>query len=423
VKRRLGRPKSSSEEDEEDDRDDGPPVTPRKRKVLSQREREDLDDDLEFLGTSSKLKKSPKRQRVPPQLSAKQKALELLKRRRAGNKTEDLPDDVLPPKPQHALYDSEPSSSDDEEVEELREEDDQASAPVYRTADTTSMFQEDQYDEGFVIPDDEETIGVPTDIPLAFTRYASTKAKDLFKHAVEWMVQRKINPAFHMNDEVYDLAFKKLDDEVRGLAGSKFTSAAWTADFTRALHSRPEIVYTPIDRHSAAHFLRDKCDACNRSGHPATWEVKFTGRPYHPETLEDVSDDEDSEGEGEASDEAATKQKQTYDSRGREVPDADTTYYVGKFCMRNAITAHALAHWRYHLNEWVVDYLAAEGYTSPAKIVERDAWSTKKRRAYANKVADEMEAKGEVRRLYRDYRCEIDTARNAKQAGGWGSSP
>ncbi|TKA74496.1 hypothetical protein B0A49_06567, partial [Cryomyces minteri] len=427
VKRRLGRPKSSSEEDEEDEEDEGDddlPVTPRKRKALSQREREDLDDDLEFLGASSgKLKKSPKRRRVAPQSSAKQKALELLKRRRAGNKTEDLPDDVLPPKSQHALYDSEPSSSDDEEVDELREEDGQASAPECHTADTTDMFQEDQYDEGFVISDNEETIGVPTDIPLAFTRYASMKAKDLFKHAVEWMVQRKINPAFQMNDEVYDLAFKKLDDEVRGLAGSKFTSAAWTADFTRALHSRPEIVYTPIDRQSAAHFLRDKCDACNRSGHPATWEVKFTGRPYHPETLEDVSDDEDSEGEEESSDEAATKQRQTYDSRGREVPDADTTYYVGKFCMRNAITAHALAHWRYHLNEWVVDYLAAEGYTSPAKIVERDAWSTKKRRAYANKVADEMEAKGEVRRLYRDYRCEIDTARNAKQARGWGSSP
>jgi len=82
--------------------------------------------------------------------------------------------------------------------------------------------------------------------------------------------------------------------------------------------------------------------------------------------------------------------------------------------MRNARTAHALAHWRYHLNDWVVDYLKQEGYTTPEKIVERDSWNTKKRMKYANTIVDKMEESGEVRRLHHDFRVEIDTARNEK---------
>ena len=82
--------------------------------------------------------------------------------------------------------------------------------------------------------------------------------------------------------------------------------------------------------------------------------------------------------------------------------------------MRNAQMAHTLNHWRYHLNECVVDYLALEGYCAPHRIVERDNWSIKKRRDYANKVVDEMEEKGEIRRLHRDYRTQIDYALEAK---------
>ena len=82
--------------------------------------------------------------------------------------------------------------------------------------------------------------------------------------------------------------------------------------------------------------------------------------------------------------------------------------------MQNAHWAHTLAHWRYHLNEWVIDYLGQEGYTNPEKIVERDSWNTKKRRKYAEKVVDEMEEAGEIKRLYQDFRSEVDTARDTK---------
>jgi len=219
-----------------------------------------------------------------------------------------------------------------------------------------------------------------------------------------------LNPAFFaMNDEIYGLAFKKLDDEVRGLAGSKFTSSAWTRDFTIALQGRPYLAIREIED-PARSIIYDRCEACNRSGHPATFELQFQGKPYMQDTLEDVENDEEDE------DEDGDDERSEYDSKGRKVPPEHTIYHVGQFCMRNAHTAHALDHWRYHLNDFIVDYLRNEGTLDPEKIVERDSWKTKKRRKFAEKLVDEMEASGEIKRLYRDFRQEIDDAREAKSA-------
>ena len=82
--------------------------------------------------------------------------------------------------------------------------------------------------------------------------------------------------------------------------------------------------------------------------------------------------------------------------------------------MQNAHMAHALAHWRYHLNDWTIDYLEAEGHLTPEKIVERDGWSTRKRSDYANAVVDDMEENGEIKRLYQCYRIEVTSARTSK---------
>ena len=82
--------------------------------------------------------------------------------------------------------------------------------------------------------------------------------------------------------------------------------------------------------------------------------------------------------------------------------------------MQNARMAHAFAHWRYHLNVWTIGYLENEGYLTPEKIVERDSWNTRKRSDYANRIVDDMEENGEIKRLYRDYKNEITTARTSK---------
>ena len=82
--------------------------------------------------------------------------------------------------------------------------------------------------------------------------------------------------------------------------------------------------------------------------------------------------------------------------------------------MQNARVAHPLAHWRRNLNDWIVDYLTSEGYLTPEKIVERDRWSTRRKREYANEIVDEMEKTGEVRRLWKDFRREVGEVRTGK---------
>lgn len=95
--------------------------------------------------------------------------------------------------------------------------------------------------------DEEGHLGVPAGIPLEFTRYASLKPRELFKYAVDWMVQKYINPAFQKRDALYDLTFRKLDDVAQGLAGSKFKSSVWTPAFRYALEARPQMDIHELD--------------------------------------------------------------------------------------------------------------------------------------------------------------------------------
>ncbi|KAI6818658.1 hypothetical protein KC365_g11832 [Hortaea werneckii] len=429
ARKRRRQPRQERHENEVESEDGQPPVTPRKR-LLSRQEQEDLDEDLDFLGPSSDQEAL---NRTPQTTQAKKKAahlsaLEQLKRKRS-KQPELVPLDEEDEEEESAEeplgYPDEGEDDGSSEVEEI------GHAPP---TSTSAMFQADEDDEDFV-EEGEEGDGptaIPEGMPIEFTPYARKKAKELFKFAVEWMVQKKLNPAFDMQNEIYDLTFRKLDDEVKGLAGSKFTSSAWTPNFTMAVRSRPEIALEAYEEsEGAARWRNDgKCDACNRGGHPATWQVQFQGKPYHPTTLEDVStrhesDDEDSESDDVASSSDADSDdgdQPGYDHTGRQIPPANTIYYVGKFCMANARTAHTLTHWRWHLYQWAVMWLTRSGYMTDEKVVKRDGWSSTKRRKYANKVVDRMEADGVVSDLWREFRRNLDEARTSKQgrfdAGG-----
>ncbi|KAF1345745.1 hypothetical protein BDV97DRAFT_358977 [Delphinella strobiligena] len=421
--RTRGKRKAVSRSPDEDSPVEAPKSRKRLRRALNpitEEEQQDLEDDLRDLassGSETEVRPSQKKKKNP-----RQEALERLKHKRRGA-------------PLETTEDENEHSQQDEGVEEeagnniVISDGEAVGTLLTPKAARRNMFSRDEDDEGFVIDDVEEEgddgpLGVPENIPIAFTRYASMKAKDLFKFAIDWMVQKKINPAFQIDDEIYDLAFKKLDDEVKGLAGSKFTSSAWTPEFTFSLEARPEIESGRIDRGAAEHFLRDKCDACNRSGHPATYEVLFQGTPYHPVTLEPIAtvrDDSDSDSES-SSDSEENEGAQNRDFKGRQIASADKVFYLGKHCFGNAQIAHSLSHWRFHLFEWVVDYLNQAGYNAPAKIVKRDSWSTRKRRKYANKIVDAMQTDGKIKALYHDFKNEIDSARNSKQ-GRFDSSP
>lgn len=417
---------------EEDDDDDLPVLTATRRTPARSAAVENPDDEVIVTSRHIKRRKRPDDDEVDadardlqgtsgseeeatgPRSSqmikrnARQEVLERLKRRRAG------------------VVEEQETNAEDSDSADLDEQDD-FGAPELGYPKARQAFVADQEDEGFVTDQDDNTQDGTSNLPLIFSRYAAMKSRDLFKYAVDWMVQKKINPAFRADDEIYTLTFNKLDDEVKQLAGSKFMSAAWTADFSWALRARPQLASSQIDRYDAeGNWMRDKCDACNRSGHPATWQVQFVGTPYHPQTLDPVSQrdgdsDEDGSSSSDDSDDgnnmtpghkAASRPARDYG--GRTIVPAETIFYVGKFCYRNCEQAHALGHWRYHLFEWVCEYLEAEGHLTPDKIVKRDKWRERKRRKYVNRLVDDMNSSGKIKELWREFRSQIDQARDAK---------
>ena len=76
--------------------------------------------------------------------------------------------------------------------------------------------------------------------------------------------------------------------------------------------------------------------------------------------------------------------------------------------------AHALYHWRCALNQTVLSWLAADGQLTPEKIVERANLRQKKRERASNKVVDSMERTGVMKDLYKQFKENLEAARDAK---------
>lgn len=410
-------PKPDSDEDE-----DEPPISTRRRRLkrapavdeerspvrtTKTRTREDLDEDLDFLNDSDSYAARPSQ--TPNKKAAKQKALEALRKKRSqqSGKTSTI---VL-------------SDSAEEDQEEEEESDVDDNALVSSILNATAHAKDEDEEDDFVVSDDDESPSHAVALPMQFSRYATMKPVELFKYAVEWLVQKKINPAFAMSDDVYRMAFRRLDDFVKGMGGSKFQSSVWQARFSGELLSRPGLE----EKRQSSEVIMHGCDACNRTNHPATFEVKFTGAKYDKETLEEDSDDEgyedssssseseDADSDDDDDEEVTSSARRKRKSKKRQGAPASRTFYLGKFCMANARTLHTLTHWRYHLNEWVIDHMTSSGYLTPALIVEKDGWSTKKRRKYANSIVDSMEEEGEVKKLYKDFRREVSTAQRSNE--------
>ena len=208
--------------------------------------------------------------------SKRQQKLEELRRRRAGIKED---------------------SSEEYEQDEDDETDLSGPEPIHHAMRRGSNL--DEYEDDFV-DDEDDKVGVDlgvAGVPLEFTYHANKKPFEHFKTEIEWMVHNKLNPAFDRYDEMYQLAHRKLDKEVEGFAGSKFTSSVWGEGFNKALQALPDLLTVNVPT-----MLERKCDACRRTNHPPKHKLTFSGKPYNRDTLETIEQDEDEDDSSDDSD-------------------------------------------------------------------------------------------------------------------------
>lgn len=442
-----------------DDSDDAPILPPHSARKLSKPALVELDDSDEDVISPSKKRKifhrsspitstnnassgslrrvgaaasSPIKKAHKGHRSEKQKKIELLRRRRAGEKIDRLTssESSSGEEEKRGIYDSDSEGHfealkefDDEERGEEVEEEPAPRKNKRKPKQEKSPGEGEGEGEGeekgeggsemddFITDDDDAPLGAPVDIPLEFTSHAHKPLKDQFPFAIEWLVHSRIDPAFERKDPVYVNAWRKLDDEVNGLANSKFTSSAWKLDFSRALKARPG-----LESFSLGHSGLDlfgTCEACGRSGHPSTFKIVFSGSAYHKDTLAEVESDSSSNDEdGDGDDDAAS-----VDAQGMPLPPTTKEWHVGAVCASNAETAHSLFHWKHALKQWVEERLEDEGWMTGDKLREREKMKAKKRRALANQIVDGWQERRVVAALYGDFKNTLENARNQATTG------
>ena len=253
-------------------------------------------EDLQETGTplrNTRTRNGP----IVSERSKRQEKLEELRRRRAGVREESQ------------------EEYEQDEQEETEETDLSGPEPIHHAMRRGGNL--DQYEDDFV-DDDDDKMGVDlgvAGVPLEFTYHANKKPFEHFKTEIEWMVHNKLNPAFDRYDEMYELAHRKLDKEVEGFAGSKFSSSVWGEEFSKALKARPD-----LSRVDVPTMLEHKCDACRRTGHPPKHKITFSGKPYNRDTLETIEYDEDEDDDSEDSD----------DDESSSIQEGET-FFLGRF--------------------------------------------------------------------------------------------
>jgi hypothetical protein len=80
-------------------------------------------------------------------------------------------------------------------------------------------------------------------------------------------------------------------------------------------------------------------------------------------------------------------------------------------CSDKAFQAHKLIHWKYSLNEAVIEILESQRHLTQRKIAKRRAASSEERWVYADNIVQAWKADGTIRSLYQEFKKMMDTAR------------
>jgi hypothetical protein len=363
---KLRSPTPSNDDDQEEN--DEPIPTPARKRLRKARdaessEREELEQELEDLKDIDADASSPVARTADKARDTRKASMALLMKRRSSKTN---------------VLDSEDEKDDDAEDPEASEEGYEGTFRHHQveTVDDLEFIEEDDLDA---------EIGVP-DMPLEFSKHASAKPGKLFRHVVEWMLQKHLNPAFE-EKELHHFAFKRVGDEIQALVHS-YMSSVWNEEFTFTLRARPEFFEHEIS--PAERVLYPDCEACNRTNHPASYAVQFGKKAYDKKTLEEVD----------------SKHR---DSEGRKIAKESKVFRLGAECARNARTAHPLVHWSYILYDHI------NGQWDAIRGLKMDKhWSTAKKTKKIEKFVDDMQARGQIKKLFVQFRNDIDVARQMK---------
>lgn len=202
-------------------------ASPMKRRRPAVRQDSDSDDLPSLIEISRRKGKGKERVRSPsdpPETpmrtrqatarrhrTAKEKTMELLKRRRAGENIEELTESESDEEEDEDDFQKLDEFDDEEESPEQQKKSSKSRSKVKRQRGDSS--DEEAGESDFVIEDNEGPLGVPdyaSLMPLEFTQAAHKPLKEHFRDVVEWMIQNKLNPGFTWNDPVYNQAFQKL---------------------------------------------------------------------------------------------------------------------------------------------------------------------------------------------------------------------
>lgn len=419
-----------SEEDDDDDvvkpsRRNRVSTTPERR--LSTLEQDDLDEDLAFLRSSPL--NTERDLATPRKPSARQQAMDELRRRRQG-----LPSSSAPPEGDDVAGDGDSADdiesseddvpvsnwwaprsgrrkrqgrAEDEEIVEVEgaDEDDENNDDGPTAHDI--LFNADDDDDAFIESDDPEApLGVA--LPSEFT---AKRPLDYFRDVVRWLIHRALDPTLPPTDE-YARALLKCDTAVSGLASSKFVSSVWKPDFVRALKARPQI--DAVEQPGVGVLLGVAgCMACGREKNTASRSVKFTGKPYDRTTLEPLSQERDEDEDEDENEEDDDDDDRDIDADGAELLPEHHAFAIGSHCMANAATAHELEHWRFALREWVVDKVRDDGHLNRARR-RGSEWSARKKERLARKVFEGWDQEGEVKRIHSMFKASVKAAEGAR---------
>lgn len=243
------------------------------------------------------------------------------------------------------------------------------------------LYNYDSYDEDFVIEDEaddqNDEFCSKIEIPIGLTAFASAKPSELFRYAMSWMIRVVLlSPLLTADempeiDEVAKLAFRRLGEEFRAMAQSGYVSDMWRESFRNVLYARPtlEVVYVPKSSAVLVGTGNNLCEACGKTNHPARSVIRFSGRPYDPDTMKalrrrkvkprHLPDDEEAVTAGNEN------QIRDVDLQGNVLVCTSHQFHVGRHCLKNTVAAHKLYHWRYEMF-----HLVADTIRSHAKILE-----------------------------------------------------